>query len=139
MRKTGLVLLLITAVLIAIVLFAPLPAYGPKALRLCLHDTVTFENGEKLLGHFEGLIGGAAKFKSDKLGAITVDLGKIQELHSRERFAVLRKGLKLKKGETDGKVLRRGRSLSLSRPCRWIPATDRRVQTMPLGEVATIR
>ena len=136
MRKTELALLLITGVLIAIVLFAPtgLRAQGAAPAS---PDTVTFENGEKLIGHFEGLVSGAAKFKSDKLGEISVDLGKIQELHSTERFAVLRKGLKLKKGETDGKVLRG--TISIAKQTVQVdPGNGQAVQTLPLGEVATI-
>jgi hypothetical protein len=67
-------------------------------------DTVIYANGEKLIGHFEGLVGGAAKFKSDKVGEISIDLSMIQELHSSQRFAVVRHGVKLAKGETDGKI-----------------------------------
>src|ERR1700676_3777728 len=51
-------------------------------------DVVVFPNGEKLIGHFESFIAGTAKFKSDTLGEITIDLSKVQELHTSEKFAV---------------------------------------------------
>src|SRR5580700_5068291 len=85
--------------LLGVVLFA---ALGLRAQVPAGMDSVTFGNGEKLVGHFEGFTNGAAKFKSDQLGEITIDLSKLQELHTTERFALLRKGVKLHKKETDG-------------------------------------
>jgi hypothetical protein len=67
-------------------------------------DVVVFPNGEKLIGHFESFIGGAAKFKSDTLGEITIDLSKVQELHTSEKFAVIDKNVKLARGEKDGHI-----------------------------------
>src|SRR5580692_13224631 len=67
-------------------------------------DVVVFPNGEKLIGHFESFIGGAAKFKSDTLGEITIDLSKVQELHTSEKFAVINKSVKLERGEKGGQI-----------------------------------
>jgi len=67
-------------------------------------DVVVFPNGEKLIGHFESFNGGSAKFKSDTLGEITIDLNKVQELHTSEKFAVIGKNVKLAKGEKDGQI-----------------------------------
>jgi hypothetical protein len=67
-------------------------------------DVVVFANGEKLIGHFESFIGGTAKFKSDTLGEITIDLSKVQELHTSEKFAVINKSVKLTRGEKDGQI-----------------------------------
>src|ERR1700680_3278053 len=67
-------------------------------------DMVVFPNGEKLIGHFESLIGGTAKFKSDTLGEITIDLNKVQELHTSETFAVIGKNVKLMRGEKGGQI-----------------------------------
>jgi hypothetical protein len=67
-------------------------------------DMVVFPNGEKLIGHFESFIGGAAKFKSDTLGEITIDLSKVQEMHTSEKFAVINKNVKLARGERDGQI-----------------------------------
>jgi hypothetical protein len=60
-------------------------------------DVVVFPNGEKLIGHFESFIGGAAKFKSDTLGEITIDLTKVQEMRTSEKFAGARSQLPTKR------------------------------------------
>ena len=39
-----------------------------------------------------------AKFKSDTLGEITIDLSKVQELHTSEKFAVIAKKYKPRQG-----------------------------------------
>ena len=67
-------------------------------------DVVVFPNGEKLIGHFESFTGGAAKFKSDTLGEITIDLSKVQELHTSQKFAVIRKNVKLAGRRKDGQI-----------------------------------
>jgi hypothetical protein len=100
-------------------------------------DTVVYEDGEKLAGHFEGLLGGAAKFKSDTVGEITIDLSKIQELHSSQRFAVIRKGAKLLKGKTDGQVLRG--TISVANQTVTIdPGNGQATQTIKIGDVGNI-
>lgn len=68
-------------------------------------DVVVFPNGEKLIGHFESFSKGSAKFKSDTLGEVTVDLSKVQELHTSARFAVIRKDVKLARGKVTDKSL----------------------------------
>ena len=67
-------------------------------------DTVVFANGEKLVGHFETFAGGMAKFKSDAIGEVSIDLSKVQELHVSEKFAVVRKNVKLARHERDGQI-----------------------------------
>ena len=79
-----------------------------------------FANGEKLIGHFESFIGGTAKFKSDTLGEITIDLSKVQELHTSEKFAVISKNMKLGRGDKDGNI-----------PQGTITVADKAVQVNP--------
>ncbi len=98
---------------------------------------MVYADGEKLAGHFEGLIGGAAKFKSDTVGEITIDLSKIQELHSSQRFAVIRNGVKLAKGETDGKVLRGTISIA-NQTVTVDPGNGLPTQTIKVGDVGNI-
>jgi len=85
-------------------------------------DVVVFPNGEKLIGHFESFIGGTAKFKSNTLGEITIDLSKVQELHTSEKFAVINKSVKLTRGEKDGQI-----------PVGTISVADKMVQIDPGG------
>jgi Protein of unknown function, DUF481 len=67
-------------------------------------DTVVFPNGEKLVGHFESFTAGAAKFKSDSMGEVTIDLSKVQELRTSQKYAVIKKGVQLGRGERDGQI-----------------------------------
>jgi hypothetical protein len=83
-------------------------------------DVVVFPNGEKLIGHFESFIGGTAKFKSDTLGEITIDLSKVQEIHTSEKFAVINKSVKLGRGERDGQI-----------PVGTISVADKKVEINP--------
>ena len=65
------------------------PAPGP--------DTIVFTNGDKLAGTFVSSSGSNVTFKSDVLGNITVDWSKVKELHTAQKVAVIRKGVKLAK------------------------------------------
>lgn len=125
-----------TAVAFTFVLLAPAGLAAQKAATPA-PDTVTFEDGEKVIGNFEGLLAGAAKFKSDKLGEITIDLSKIQELHTSERFAVVRKGVKLTKGETD-RDIPQGTIAIQDQTVQVDPGNGQAMQTVPLKEVSDI-
>lgn len=114
-----------------------LTAAGLRAQAPAGKDTVTFDNGEKLVGHFDGFTNGAAKFKSDQLGEITIDLSKLQELHSTEKFAVIRKGVKLKKKETDGQIPQ-GTITITNKTVQVDPGNGQPVQTVPIGDVADV-
>ena len=124
------------AALLAIVLGGSI-RLGAQSAAKAAQDTVVYEDGQKLVGHFEGLLGGAAKFKSDTVGEITIDLSKIQELHGSQRFAVIRKGAKLAKGETDGQVLRG--TISIANQVVTVdPGNGQATQTIKIGDVGNI-
>ncbi len=100
-------------------------------------DTLIFPNGEKLIGHLVSAAGGTAKFKSDTLGEVTVDLSKVQEFHSAKEYAVIKKGVKLGRGTTGSQI-----------PQGAISVTDKNVevagnngqsaQTIATGDVGNI-
>jgi len=100
-------------------------------------DTLIFPNGEKLIGHLESVAGGTAKFKSDTLGEVSVDLSKVQEFHSAKEYAVITKGVKLGRGTTGSQI-----------PQGAISVTDKNVevaarngqsaQTIATGDVGNI-
>jgi hypothetical protein len=100
-------------------------------------DVVVFPNGEKLIGHLESFTGGSAKFKSDTLGEITIDLNKVQELRTSEKFAVVRKNLQLAKGETDGQVPR-GTILVTNQKVEVHPENGQPAQTLGFGDLGYI-
>ena len=58
-------------------------------------DTLLLNDGEQLIGHFVGAHGGAVTFKSDLLGQLTIEWSKIKELHSIQKFAIVKKDVKL--------------------------------------------
>lgn len=58
-------------------------------------DTLLLNDGEKLIGHLVRATGSLVIFKSDLLGDIAVDWGKIKELHTAGNYAVVRKNVKL--------------------------------------------
>jgi uncharacterized protein DUF481 len=100
-------------------------------------DVVVFPNGEKLIGHFESSAGGSAKFKSDTLGEITIDLSKVQELHTSQKFAVIRKNVKLAKGEKDGRIPRGTISVG-NQTVQVDPGNGQPPQTVPVGDLNVI-
>jgi hypothetical protein len=59
-------------------------------------DILILNDGEKLVGHFVKATGGSLTFKSDALGAITVDWSKVKELQSSHRVAVIPKNVTLR-------------------------------------------
>jgi len=100
-------------------------------------DTVVFANGEKLVGHFESFTGGSAKFKSDSLGEITVDLSKVQELHTSQKFAVIKKGVELARGEHDGKIPHGTLTIS-DKNVRVEPGDGKPVETIAVGDLENV-
>jgi hypothetical protein len=100
-------------------------------------DVVIFPNGEKVIGHFESFIGGAAKFKSDALGEITIDLSKVQELHTSQKFAVIAKNVKLAKGERDGQIPRGTISVS-NQTVEVNPGNGQPAQNVPIANLSDI-
>lgn len=64
-------------------------------------DELVFVNGDKLVGHLETSTGTSVAFKSDMAGEIAVDWSKVKELRSSQKFAVIPKGVTLKRnGDT---------------------------------------
>lgn len=100
-------------------------------------DVVVFPNGEKLVGHFESFSGGSAKFKSDTLGEITIDLTKVQELHTSEKFAVIAKNVNLARGDKGGQIPRGTISVA-DKTVRVDSGNGQSAQSVPVGDVSNI-
>lgn len=82
----------------------PLHAQAAKSESKPEPDVLLFIDGERLVGHLVRATGDTVTFKSDMAGEVTVEWKQIQELRSSQKFAVVRKDVKLHKGESDGKV-----------------------------------
>ena len=74
----------------AAVLPATTPADGSDAPK-APPDVIIFTNGDQLSGTFVSEVDGKVTFHSDIVGDINVEMGKIKELHTKTKVAVLNK------------------------------------------------
>jgi hypothetical protein len=100
-------------------------------------DVVVFPNGEKLVGHLESFGDGTAKFKSDALGEVTIDLSKVQELHTSEKFAVIAKNVRLGKSET-GRQIPQGTVSLTNKTVQVDGGNGQPAQTVPVDDLNDI-
>ncbi|HVP48777.1 MAG TPA: DUF481 domain-containing protein [Bryobacteraceae bacterium] len=100
-------------------------------------DVLIFTDGEKLIGHLVRSTGDKVTFKSDMAGEVTVEWKQIQELHSSQKYAVIRKGVQLRKHETDGKILQ-GTLAVADQKIEIRPAGDQPPQTVAVGDAGYI-
>jgi hypothetical protein len=99
-------------------------------------DVLIFTDGEKLIGHLKRSTGATVTFKSDMAGEVTVDWSKIKELHSSQRFAVIRKDMKVHK-HLDPSTIPQG-ALSMSDQKLEVKPEGRPPQTIPVGDTADV-
>ena len=94
-------------------------------------DTLTFTNGEKLIGKLVRSTGSTVTFHSDSVGDVKVDWSKIQELHSSQKFAVVKKGVELNRHSNLSQV-----------PQGTLTMTDKTLnvggQTVPVADAAVV-
>ena len=67
-------------------------------------DVLVLSNGDTLHGKLVNAIQGKVTFHSDVIGDITLDWGKIKELHTSQPFAVLSRNLKLRGRKNQGHI-----------------------------------
>lgn len=77
-------------------------AQGPAAAST--PDVLVLSNGDTLHGKLVSEIAGKVTFHSDPLGDISIDWGKIKELHASESFAVVDKNLKIHGKKTAAQI-----------------------------------
>jgi putative salt-induced outer membrane protein YdiY len=111
---------------------APEPP-GPKPQP----DILILTNGEKLIGHLERATGETVTFKSDSVGEITVEWSKIKELHSSQKFAVIEKGVKLRK-RADSSTVPQGAISANGRTLTVESAPGAAPQNIPVGNAAHV-
>jgi hypothetical protein len=100
-------------------------------------DTLILNDGEKLIGHLVAAHGASVTFKSDVLGQVTVDWSKIKELHSAQKFAVIKKDVKLGRrsdvsGVPKGVVSLNGQTLAVD------PGAGAAPQQIPIAQAAHV-
>lgn len=100
--------------------------WGSSHLYAADPDVLICKDGEKFVGHLVSAKGPSVVFKSDVAGQVTIDWTKIQELHTAAKFAVLSKGVELRRAQDASTV-----------PQGTIAATDQQVQVSPEAPSAT--
>jgi hypothetical protein len=124
-------LIVLISVLLAALLHAQPAAPKPGP------DTLVLTDGEQLIGHFVSAHGAVVTFKSDILGQLTIDWSKIKELHATEKFAIVKKDVKLGRrsdvsGVPKGVVTVTGPTLSID------PGAGAAPQQIPIAEAAHV-
>ncbi|MGC9198842.1 MAG: DUF481 domain-containing protein [Acidobacteriaceae bacterium] len=102
MRRSLPQLILLQPLVVANMLLAQAPAKpttGPTAKPVATRpsDVLTFANGDRLTGKLESVTAGNVIFDSDMAGKVTISIEKIKSLSSGGEFALLRKGVIVKK------------------------------------------
>ena len=100
-------------------------------------DVLIFTDGEKLIGHLVRSTGDKVTFKSAMAGEVTVEWNKIQELHSAQKYAVIQKGVQLRKNQMDGKVPR-GTIAVAGQKIEVRPGGGHPPQTVAVGDAAYV-
>jgi hypothetical protein len=67
-------------------------------------DILIFTNGDRLTGTLERSDGSHVTFKADMAGEISIDWSKVKELRTNRSFAVVPKGVDIKRGEDEVKI-----------------------------------
>jgi len=100
-------------------------------------DVLVFTNGEKLIGHLKRSNGKSVTFKSDMAGEVKVEWSKIKEIHSAQRFAVIKAGMKVHR-HFDPSTVPQG-ALSMSdQKLEVNPGGGRAPQTIAVGDAAQL-
>jgi hypothetical protein len=99
-------------------------------------DVLVFTDGEKLIGHLVRTTGDKVTFKSDMAGEVTVEWKKIQELHSSQKYAVIRKGVELHRGDPGAQIPRGAIAVKDQKIEVTGPQTS--PQTVPVADTAVI-
>ena len=100
-------------------------------------DVLVFTDGEKLIGHLVRSTGDKVTFKSDMAGEVTVEWKKIQELHSSQKFAVVRKGVQLHRSEAAAQIPR-GAIAVKDQKIEVNPGAPGSPQTLPVADAAFV-
>ena len=100
-------------------------------------DVLIFTNGEKLIGHLKRSNGASVTFKSDMAGEVKVEWSKIKELHSSQRFAVIKKGIEIHR-HPDPSTIPQGALSMTDQKLEVNPGEGRPPQTIAVGDAAQV-
>lgn len=110
---------------------------APPTASTAQPDVLLLKGGEKLTGHLVRAMGSSVTFHSDTLGELSIDWSKIQELHSSQRFLVVEKNLKLKRGEDTSRIPQGVLSMA-DQKIAVDPGGGQPPQTIAIGDAAYV-
>lgn len=99
-------------------------------------DVLLFKNGEKLVGQLESATGSTVTFKSEMAGLVTVEWSKVQELETSDTFAVVPKGVALRRANESSSVPRG--ALTVRNDQLEIAGKEGTPQRMPVADVSNV-
>jgi Protein of unknown function, DUF481 len=99
-------------------------------------DVLLFKNGEKLVGQLESATGSSVTFKSEMAGLVTVEWSKVQELQTSDTFAVVPKGVTLRRANETSRVPRG--TLTVRENRLEIAGQGGTPQHMPVADVSNV-
>ena len=100
-------------------------------------DLLVLTSGERLTGHLQEARNGKVNFVSDALGKISVEWGKVQELHPTQRFAVIRKDVNLT-SNFDVNTIPQGTIAVAGQMITITPGSGRPPQTIAVTDVSDV-
>src|SRR3984893_860755 len=111
--------------------------FGGEVGRSQEPDMLIFTNGEKLIGHLKRLNGNSVTFKSDMAGEGKDEWSKIKELHSAQRFAVIKKDIEIHR-HVDTSAIPQGVLSMADQKLEVNPGEGRPAQTIAVGDAAQV-
>lgn len=100
-------------------------------------DLLVLTSGERLTGHLQDAKDSKVDFVSDALGKISMDWSRVQELHPMQRFAVIRKGVKLT-GNFSVDAIPQGTIAVAAQTVTVTPGSGRPPQIIAVADVSEI-
>src|SRR3954471_2043829 len=99
-------------------------------------DVLLFTNGEKLVGQLQSATGSIVTFKSEMAGVVSVKWSKVQELQTSDKFAVVPKGVTLRRAEDTASVAKG--PIKVRENQIEVTGAQGAPQRIPVGDVANV-
>ncbi len=99
-------------------------------------DVLLFTNGEKLVGQLQSATGSTVTFKSEMAGVVTVEWTKVQELQTAGTFAVIPKGVTMRRSDDTTKVAKG--TIAVKEKQVEISGAGAAPQRMPVGDLSNV-
>ncbi len=99
-------------------------------------DVLLFKNGEKFMGQLQSATGSTVTFKSEMAGVVTVEWTKVQELQTSEKFAVIPKGVTIRRSNDTANVAKG--TIGVKDNQVEVTGPQGAPQRMPVGDLSNV-